>query len=231
MPSCLFAVSNSFAEAAVAAVLLTGSVGLAAQRSGFPIAPHVWHGPGAYYTQYDTGAAKFGNVEMCDVSVAAERQYSVERATLDHDLAKCPRPQVQVLQVLPNVQVASIQGVPSTKSRTAVPWTHTYNGYQDTPHLHMRGMTHPTRHSPPPIYCAPCVARILHTSPSHTDCSRFYSIAFVLGNRHTMPFARMATRKRACASVASAAHATSCRRPSFVTPFSEAFSARSRWRS
>ena len=134
-------------------------------------------------------------------------------------------------QVLPNVQVASIQGVPSTKSRTAVPWTHTYNGYQDTPHLHMRGMTHPTRHSPPPIYCAPCVARILHTSPSHTDRSRFYSIAFVLGNRHTMPFARMATRKRACASVASAAHATSCRRPSFVTPFSEAFSARSRWRS
>ena len=77
VPSCLFAVSNSFAEAAVAAVLLTGSVGLAAQRSGFPIAPHVWHGPGAYYTQYDTGAAKFGNVEMCDVSVAAERQYSV----------------------------------------------------------------------------------------------------------------------------------------------------------
>lgn len=166
-----------------------------------------------------------GKIIMCDVSPVGQEG---ERATLDHRTS----PNVQgPNQVLPNVQVASIQGVPSTKSRTAVPWTHTYNGYQDTPHLHMRGMTHPTRHSPPPIYCAPCVARILHTSPSHTDCSRFYSIAFVLGNRHTMPFARMATRKRACASVASAAHATSCRRPSFVTPFSEAFSARSRWRS
>lgn len=174
---------------------------------------------------YDTGGAKFGNVEMCHVSVAAERQESARRSTTTSPNVQGPK----CSQL--NVQVASIQGVPSTKSRTAVPWTHTYNGYQDTPHLHMRGMTHPTRHSPPPIYCAPCVARILHTSPSHTDCSRFYSIAFVLGNRHTMPFARMATRKRACASVASAAHATSCRRPSFVTPFSEAFSARSRWRS